>query len=170
MAEKKTEHPTHAAAGSLEATAVRLYSEAEHQRQKELEAVRQKRADLMAKTKKEKGFAYYAIQQPYYRQGQHFPANSIIRIPEDEEPSVTWLPVEKTGASETPLTTAGQMNEPVRKPTAPFTSEVYEKEESTVETNPPGKETKDNHFVVKDAAGKDTKDAPHTKRPSDKSL
>jgi hypothetical protein len=48
------------------------------------------------------------------------------------------------------------MNEPVRKPTAPFTSEVYEKQESNVETNPPGKEKQDNTFNVK--------------RPSDKSL
>jgi hypothetical protein len=92
-----------------------------------------------------------------YAQAQTFPAKSIVRVPQDEEPSVTWQPLEReTATAEPPLTTAGQMNEPVRKPTAPFTSEVYEKTEPNTETNPPGKDG------VHNQDGK--------KRPSDRNL
>jgi hypothetical protein len=166
MAEKKPEHnpsphatATHAGAPMTYAQAqtFRLVNADEERRQKELEQVQQKRAELKDKAFKKNGYAYYIISQPYYREGQTFPAKSIVRVPQDEEPSVTWQPLEReTATAEPPLTTAGQMNEPVRKPTAPFTSEVYEKTEPNTETNPPGKDG------VHNQDGK--------KRPSDRNL
>lgn len=49
-----------------------------------------KRADLKEATKKKDGFAYYRISAPFYRQSAYYEAGSVVMIPVDEEPSVTW--------------------------------------------------------------------------------
>lgn len=56
-----------------------------------------KRAALKADTVKEGGNALYLIPedgQMYYRLGATYKPGSIVRIPVDEEPSITWLAVE----------------------------------------------------------------------------
>lgn len=50
-----------------------------------------RRKELMQKTAKKDGFAYYRLGgEKYYRDGVTSPPFSVVRIPAGEEPSYTW--------------------------------------------------------------------------------
>lgn len=58
----------------------------------------QKRAELKAKTAKQGGDALYRVAHaPHYRHGVMHPIGTVVRIPVEEEPSITW---EAVNASE----------------------------------------------------------------------
>lgn len=63
------------------------------------------RAELKATTTKRDGQALYFIPEGgerFYRKGVLYPTGSVVALPLDEDPSISWLPVDKTTPTPAP--------------------------------------------------------------------